>query len=136
MRFLGLYLAWIVAFLGSLGSIFFHYLGNVEPSILIWYQRVCLDPLVIILGIASLRQFYQIAYYVMPQVCIGAVLALVQFFFVPLAKLKPFELCFGQEQCIQISMIPSVVPVLSFIAFAVIALLLVWSVKRTKYNRR
>lgn len=45
-----LFLAWIVVSVSTLGSLFFSHVMEFAPCVLCWYQRICLFPLVIILG--------------------------------------------------------------------------------------
>lgn len=47
----GLLFAWVVAVLAMLGSLYFSEVLNLPPCVLCWYQRICMYPLVIILGI-------------------------------------------------------------------------------------
>lgn len=45
--------AWVVAFVATLGSLFFSEIMGFPPCVLCWYQRICMYPLVLLL-IASL----------------------------------------------------------------------------------
>lgn len=73
MQKYGLYLIWVLSCLSSLASL---YLG--EPSLLDWYQRVCLFPLIFIAGIAAWRGFLPIAPYLVPQALIGLAFSIYQ----------------------------------------------------------
>lgn len=69
----GLYIIWVASCLGTLASFYIE-----EPSLLDWYQRVCLFPFVFMAGIAAWRGFLEIAPYFIPQVLIGLGCAVYQ----------------------------------------------------------
>lgn len=50
-----LYLAWLVAMVSLGGSLFFSEIMMFEPCKLCWFQRICMYPLAILLGIAAYR---------------------------------------------------------------------------------
>ncbi|ANH78981.1 disulfide bond formation protein B [Candidatus Chlamydia sanziniae] len=78
LRNYALYFAWVIACIGTLISVFYSYILNIEPCIFCHYQRICLFPLTFILGIAAYRHDTSIKLYVLPQVLIGLVLAIYQ----------------------------------------------------------
>ena len=45
-----LFAAWLIATVSALGSLFFSYVLDYAPCVLCWYQRICLFPLVLLLG--------------------------------------------------------------------------------------
>ena len=45
-----LFTCWLLAAVSTTGSIFFSYVMEFAPCVLCWYQRICLFPLVLILG--------------------------------------------------------------------------------------
>ncbi len=45
-----LFTAWFIAASAALGSIFFSHVMGFVPCVLCWYQRICLFPLVLVLG--------------------------------------------------------------------------------------
>ncbi|HVZ58317.1 MAG TPA: disulfide oxidoreductase [Patescibacteria group bacterium] len=45
------YLAFLVAFVATCGSLFFSEVLHYPPCVLCWYQRICMYPLVVILGV-------------------------------------------------------------------------------------
>lgn len=75
----GIAAAWVIALVATLGSLFWSEILNVEPCPLCWYQRICLFPLSVLLGIAAYRQERAIALYALPLVAVGALIALYQF---------------------------------------------------------
>ena len=50
LRWTLLFLCWFLASLSTLGSLFFSHVMGFPPCVLCWYQRICLFPLVLILG--------------------------------------------------------------------------------------
>jgi disulfide bond formation protein DsbB len=64
-------LAWIVALAAMLGSLFFSEIMAFEPCKLCWIQRICMYPLVLLLGIASYRNERWIISYALPLSIIG-----------------------------------------------------------------
>ncbi len=66
-----LYLAWVVSLVATLFSLYYSEIEKLPPCNLCWYQRICLFPLVIILGLAAYREERKIAFYLYPQIAIG-----------------------------------------------------------------
>jgi disulfide bond formation protein DsbB len=65
-------LAWLVAAVATLGSLYMSEVRHFQPCPLCWYQRIAMYPLVVVLGIAVLRRDAAIRAYVLPVVAIGA----------------------------------------------------------------
>jgi disulfide bond formation protein DsbB len=51
----GLRLAWAVALLATVGSLYFSEIAGFTPCTLCWYQRIAMYPLVVVLGIGAIR---------------------------------------------------------------------------------
>ena len=128
-----LYLAWLVSLIATFISL---YLGEIEgavPCTLCWYQRICLFPLIIILGYAAYRHFPGIVSYVIALPIIGALFALymlVMQFYIG----KHGSLCPGANPCIRSGNIPFdspyTMPIISLVTFLLIAFFLVFAKKR------
>lgn len=74
MRFVrkyGIYLAWLVSLIATLGSLYFSEILGFIPCTLCWVQRIFMYPLVIILGISSYRDDRNIIPYVLPLSALG-----------------------------------------------------------------
>src|SRR3954470_11353118 len=69
-------LAWIVATVTTLGSLYYSEHAGFVPCELCWYQRIVMYPLVIVLGVAWLRRDRRAWMTVLPFVVIGAPLSL------------------------------------------------------------
>ncbi|MCG1022575.1 disulfide bond formation protein B [Sutcliffiella horikoshii] len=64
--------ATIIALVATLGSLYFSEVLMYIPCELCWYQRILMYPLVILLGIATIKKDAGIATYVLPLSIIGA----------------------------------------------------------------
>ncbi|GGH85248.1 disulfide bond formation protein DsbB [Pullulanibacillus pueri] len=73
----GLYFAWVVAMVATLGSLYFSEIAHFMPCELCWFQRICMYPLSVILGIACFRNDRKIAVYVLPLTLIGSLFSIV-----------------------------------------------------------
>ena len=74
MRFVrkyGIYLAWLVSVIATLGSLYFSEISGFIPCTLCWVQRIFMYPLVIILGISSYRDDRNIIPYALPLTVLG-----------------------------------------------------------------
>lgn len=74
-----LYLAWGVAVVATLGSLYYSEVANFPPCDLCWYQRIAMYPLAVILGIAAFRDDVGIRRYVWPLTAIGAAIAVYHY---------------------------------------------------------
>ena len=73
-----LWLAWLVAIVTTLGSLYFSEVAHFTPCKLCWYQRIAMYPLAIVLLVAAQRRDRGIAWYVVPVATIGAAFAAYQ----------------------------------------------------------
>lgn len=64
-------LAWIIATVATLGSLFLSEVAHFVPCSLCWYQRIAMYPLAIILGIAAFRADAVVWRYALPIALIG-----------------------------------------------------------------
>jgi disulfide bond formation protein DsbB len=68
-------LAWIVALVSTLGSLYLSEAANFEPCDLCWYQRIAMYPLAVILGIGAAVRDRSVRLYAYPLAGAGAVIA-------------------------------------------------------------
>jgi len=54
-------IAWIVAVLATFGSLFLQFFEHLDPCEFCWFQRICMYPLSLLLGIAAFRGDVQVA---------------------------------------------------------------------------
>jgi disulfide bond formation protein DsbB len=72
--------AWIVAALATLGSLYLSQIAGLVPCEFCWFQRICMYPLSLLLGIAAFRGDVGIAKrYFMPISIVGAGLAIYHY---------------------------------------------------------
>ncbi len=64
-----------VAVTCTLGSLYMSEIRHFEPCVFCWYQRICMYPLVVLLGIAALRRDRGIWRYALPIALIGAAIS-------------------------------------------------------------
>ena len=56
LRDASIWLAWIVALVTTLGSLYYSEVAHFVPCALCWYQRICMYPLTVILLVAAIRR--------------------------------------------------------------------------------
>jgi disulfide bond formation protein DsbB len=66
-----LYIAWAVSLVAMLGSLYFSNIRNFAPCVLCWYQRICMYPLVLIIGAGLLKKEKNVVMYALPLAAIG-----------------------------------------------------------------
>jgi len=127
-----LYLAFIIVWSGTLGSLYFSEFLHLIPCKLCWYQRILMYPLVIIFGVAIARKDKNVAYYSIPLAVIGAIIAAYQY----LLQMTPLsigiESCSVEAPCsgIQILLLGFItIPFLSFVAFSFLIILMILLLK-------
>ena len=64
------YLAWIIALVATVGSLFFSEVMDLPPCVLCWYQRIAMYPLVLIIGIGIITRDSRMKIYALP-VCLA-----------------------------------------------------------------
>ena len=69
-------LAWIVAVVTMLGSLYYSKVMEYVPCELCWYQRICIYPFAVILGIAAWRRDAGIRVYAIPVFAIGMLISI------------------------------------------------------------
>jgi len=69
-------LAWMQATFALVGSLFFSLVMELPPCDLCWYQRICIYPLIIIIGVGIIRKDRNFLYYALPLTVIGWIFAL------------------------------------------------------------
>ena len=70
-----LVVAFVVATLATIGSLYFSEVAHFEPCRLCWYQRIAMYPLVVILGDGRLAARAGVRRYAVPVAVIGALIA-------------------------------------------------------------
>jgi len=131
-----LFLAWVTALLATAGALFLGEVMGMTPCVLCWYQRIAMFPLALILGIGLLESDHRSIRYAWPLAGVGTAIAawhcLVFWGVVAegLAPCGPGASCAdAQLQVVGIVSVLVPIPLLSLIAFALIAVLL-WIASR------
>ncbi|MFA6005697.1 MAG: disulfide oxidoreductase [Patescibacteria group bacterium] len=70
-----LYVAWTVALLSMLGSLYFSEVLKYPPCVLCWYQRIFMYPLVPIIAVAIIKKTSDLRWYILPLSIAGALIA-------------------------------------------------------------
>ena len=65
------YLAWVIALVSTVGSLFFSEVMNLPPCVLCWYQRIAMYPLVVIIGSGIIMRDRRMRNYALPVCLIG-----------------------------------------------------------------
>ena len=129
MRRYGLYLIWLISCVFFMASLYLSEIKLMIPCTFCWYQRICLFPLVIIAGLAAFRGFLAIAPFLMPQIFIGCLISLYQIFVQENRGWNFLQLCTTTKGCSEKTMFlttPISFAMVSFTAFALIFILLLW----------
>ncbi len=71
--------AFIVALVAMIGSLFFSEIAHFVPCKLCWYQRICMYPQVLLLGIATVKNDIKVKMYALPLAIIGLVIAIYHY---------------------------------------------------------
>ena len=74
----GLWLAFLVALVTTLGSLYYSEVAHFTPCKLCWYQRIAMYPLTLTLLVAALRNDRRVAFYVLPVAVVGACFSVYQ----------------------------------------------------------
>ena len=64
------YLAWVIALVATVGSLFFSEVMGLPPCILCWYQRIAMYPLVLLIGSGIIMRDSRMKNYALP-LCLG-----------------------------------------------------------------
>ncbi|AFS20711.1 MULTISPECIES: disulfide bond formation protein B [Chlamydia] len=127
LRNYALYFAWLISCTGTVMSIYYSYLLNIEPCVLCYYQRICLFPLSVILGIATYREDDLVKMYALPLSIMGMLIAVYQICLQEIAGMT-IDIC-GRVSCSTKLFIFGfiTIPMASALAFCAISCLLILS---------
>lgn len=132
-----LYLAWLVAIVATLGSLYFSEVRNFVPCTLCWYQRILMYPLVIVLGVASYRLDRNVVGYALPLSVLGMLVAAFHYLEQKVPGFGMEALCSAGVPCSSqyIDWFGFVtIPFLAFVAFTIITVLL-WTARQRSQTR-
>lgn len=72
---IALYLAWLVAWVAMVGSLYLSEVMKFPPCALCWYQRIAMYPLTAILAVGIIKKDKLVPFYVSPLSIIGLVIS-------------------------------------------------------------
>ncbi len=131
------YIAWVMALVATIGSLYFSEVRKFAPCILCWYQRICIYPLVLLIPIGIITKDKHLPHYVLSLSIIGMLIAifhnLLYYGVIPESSAP----CITGVSCITkyveyfgfISL-----PLLSFLSFVIITISMLIYKSRTKNN--
>lgn len=129
------YAAFGMALIATCGSLFLSQVLSLPPCVLCWYQRVCMYPIIVILGIGILRGDKKLYQYVLPLAVVGWALALYHSLLQ--WKIIPDELapCTQGVSCttVQVHLLGFItIPFMSLVAFSIVivAMIVEWRFSR------
>lgn len=118
-------LAWLVALVATLGSLYYSEVHNFIPCTLCWYQRIAMYPLVFLLGMATWRNDAGIRPYALTLSLLGLFWSSYHLLELWVPGLAP-NICKGPIPC-NVEYMPSFpIPLQAWIAFLLISMALFW----------
>lgn len=99
MKKYALYFAWLCSLIGMLLSLYLSEVLHWPICALCWYQRVCLYPLVLLLGMGCFQDDRRIAHYALPLTLLGAVFAMYQYLEQMWPGFAPIDVCGSGPSC-------------------------------------
>ena len=134
-----LFLAWEVAMIATLGSLYFSEIRGFIPCDLCWFQRIFMYPLTLILGIATFQNDHSIKKIVFPMAIIGGSISVMHYLEQKIPGFGGIKPCVSGVPCNAeyINWFGFVtIPFLAFTAFSLITIFMifahVYSKKETK----
>lgn len=130
-----IFMAWLVATISTLGSLFFSEIMELTPCVLCWYQRILIFPLAIILLVGLFPFDKKVVRYALPLAIIGLLITLYHcllfFGFIP-ESLQPCSqgISCADDSMVLFGFLP--IPLLSLASFLIIITLLLLTQMRTK----
>ncbi|MBJ7449261.1 MAG: disulfide bond formation protein B [Parachlamydiales bacterium] len=114
-----LYFAWLISCLALVGSLYYSEIRNFGACNLCWYQRICIYPLVIILGMSVFSGKIEAIPYVIPQLVIGILLTIYHVLIQSVPSFNFIDFCGVSTSCqerIDIGLGWITLPILSLVA--------------------
>ncbi len=99
MKKYGLFIAWLIALVAMIATLFAGEIMHWPICQLCWYQRICIYPLVILLGIAAFKNEKIITPYALPFPIIGFLFAGYQYLEQMIPGFSPIDFCTQDVPC-------------------------------------
>ena len=129
-----LFICWLLVSVSITISLFFSYILEFEPCVLCWYQRICLFPLVLILGAGLFPFDKNVIKYSLPLAIAGGLTALYHTLLYAGIIPENIQPCSKGVSCTEkyIELFGFIsIPMLSFFAFSAIVTILLILKRRT-----
>ena len=129
-----LFLCWLLVSVSTTISLFFSSVLEFEPCVLCWYQRICLFPLILILGAGLFPFDKSVVRYALPLAAVGGVIAFYHSLLYGGVIPESIQPCSKGVSCTEkyFELFGFVsIPMLSFLAFTTIVTLLLILKRRT-----
>jgi len=134
-----IFLAWLVAFSSVLISLFFSEVMQLPPCALCWYQRICMYPLVLIFLVGLLPFDKRVVKFSLPLVVVGWLIAiyhnLLYYKILPESAAPCREGVSCTEDALEAFGFVTI-PMLSFLAFGLLVILLLVVAKRKSHDEK
>ncbi len=127
-----LQLAFVVALVATIGSLWLSEGAHFVPCRLCWYQRIAMYPMAVVLGIAALRRDVGVRVYALPVVAIGGAVSIWHVLIERFPSLESATSCDPANPCSLIWVERFgylTIPTMALTAFALIATLLLLAPK-------
>ncbi|MCR8643837.1 disulfide oxidoreductase [Paenibacillus sp. N1-5-1-14] len=134
----GMFMSWAIALIATLGSLYFSEILYYEPCKLCWFQRILMYPLVIMIAIAAVRKDIKQYVYILPVAIVGICFSTYHVLLQKTDWLKNVSAKCGIVPCDTdyINWFGFItIPVLAWIAFALIIILQICVMKAARGNR-
>ena len=128
-----LFLCWFLVTSSTLGSIFFSSVMEFAPCVLCWYQRICLFPLVLIIGMGLFPVDKKVVRYALPLAIAGWLIALYHSLLYSGIIPESIQPCTQGVSCTEeyINLLGFItIPMLSLLSFTTIIILLLIFLRR------
>ena len=113
-----LFIAWLIALASLIATLYASDVLAIPVCHLCWYQRICIYPLALILGIATFRNDGNIGIYTIPLAAVGALFALYQYLQQMIPGFKLIDVCVAGPNCSDIHL-----KLLGFITYPFLSML-------------
>ena len=124
--------AWLIAVIALFSTLYGSEILGFAVCHLCWYQRICIYPLVITLGIGAFQNDIRCAVYGLPLCVLGAFFALYQYLEQMIPGFAPLSFCVPQVPCSTTHMMFLgfvTYPLLSLLACLLMAALLITAMR-------
>jgi len=95
----GLWVGFAVAVVCTGGSLWFSEVGDLPPCRFCWFQRICMYPLTVLLGVGAARRDRQVVLYALPLTVVGMALSTYHYLLEHIPSLESGSGCDALNPC-------------------------------------